>query len=62
VWALDAAGFGSFVANIPAPLGVGALRLADGSQVKGFLVEAEAVRGAEDISSFGGWRAFLAAH
>ena len=61
VWALDAAGFGSFVANIPAPLGIGALRLNDGSQVKGFLVEAEAVRGAEDISSFGGWRAWLAA-
>ena len=28
--------------------------------VKGFLVEAEAVAGARDISSFGGWRAFMA--
>jgi allophanate hydrolase len=28
--------------------------------VKGFLVEAEAVNGARDISGFGGWRAFVA--
>ena len=28
--------------------------------VKGFLVEAEAVDGARDISAFGGWRAFMA--
>jgi allophanate hydrolase len=59
VWSLDAAGFGAFVARIPAPLGVGALRLKDGA-AKGFLVEAEATRGAEDISRFGGWRAYLA--
>jgi allophanate hydrolase len=60
VWSLDAAGFGSFVSRIPAPLGIGTLRLADGTSVKGFLVEAEAVRGADDISRHGGWRAFLA--
>jgi hypothetical protein len=28
--------------------------------VKGFLVEAEAVKVARDISSFGGWRNYLA--
>ena len=55
------AAFGAFVSRIPAPLGVGTLLLADGTTPKGFLVEAEAVRGAEDISSFGGWRAFMAA-
>jgi allophanate hydrolase len=59
VWTLDRAGFGAFVARIPAPLGVGALRLKDGDSVKGFLVEAEAVKTAEDISRFGGWRAYL---
>jgi allophanate hydrolase len=36
------------------------LRLADGRNVKGFLVEADAVAGAQDISGFGGWRAYLA--
>jgi allophanate hydrolase len=59
VWTLDAAGFGAFVAKIPAPLGIGTVRLKDGGAVKGFLVEAEAVKGAEDISRFGGWRAYL---
>ena len=58
LWTLDPAGFGAFVAKIPSPLGVGTIRLGDGSSAKGFLVEAEAVRGAEDISRFGGWRAY----
>ena len=61
VWTLSAAAFGVFVSGIPAPLGVGTLLLADGTTPKGFLVEAEAVRGAEDISAYGGWRAFMAA-
>ena len=60
LWSLDAAGFGAFVARIPAPLGIGALRLADGGAAKGFLVEAAAIEGAQDISSYGGWRAYLA--
>jgi allophanate hydrolase len=59
LWTLDKAGFGAFVAGIPAPLGVGTIRLSDGSSAKGFLVEAEAVKGAEDITKFGGWRAYL---
>jgi allophanate hydrolase len=61
VWALPAEGFGRFVAGIPAPLGIGTVRLSDGSTVKGFLCEAEAVREARDISAFGGWRGYLAA-
>ncbi|UFN50957.1 allophanate hydrolase [Roseomonas sp. OT10] len=60
VWALPAEGFGRFVAAIPAPLGIGTLRLADGTAAKGFLVEAEGTVGAEDISRFGGWRAYVA--
>ncbi len=60
IWSLDPAGFGAFIAKIPAPLGIGTLRFADGNNVKGFLVEAEAVNGARDISEFGGWRNFLA--
>ena len=60
VWALPPAAFGAFVAAIPAPLGIGTLRLADGTAPKGFLVEAEGVRDAEDISDSGGWRAYRA--
>jgi allophanate hydrolase len=59
-WALAEAAFGRFVAAVPPPLSIGTLDLADGRAVKGFLVEAEAVAGARDISSFGGWRAFMA--
>lgn len=60
VWALPPEGFGRFVAGIPAPLGVGTARLADGTTPKGFLVEPEGLAGAEDISHLGGWRAFIA--
>lgn len=60
LWALSAASFGKFVAAIPPPLSIGTIRLADGRGVKGFLVEPAAIDGARDISSFGGWRAFVA--
>jgi allophanate hydrolase len=60
VWALSAAAFGKFVAAIPPPLSIGTIRLADGRDVKGFLVEPAAITGARDISHFGGWRAFMA--
>ena len=60
VWALSESAFGRFVAAVPPPLSIGTLELDDGRQVKGFLVEAEAIAGARDISSYGGWRAFVA--
>jgi allophanate hydrolase len=60
VYALSESAFGRFVAAVPPPLSIGTLELADGRSLKGFLVEAEAVAGARDISSFGGWRAFMA--
>ena len=60
VWCVPEAAFGSFVAQIPSPLGIGKLLLADGRQVCGFLCEAQAINGAEDITALGGWRAFLA--
>ena len=60
VWALSEGAFGRFVAAVPQPLSIGTLDLGGGRSVKGFLVEAEAVAGARDISSFGSWRAFIA--
>lgn len=59
VWEMDKAAFGSFVADIPAPLTIGMVRLAGGRSVKGFLCEAYATQDAEDITEFGGWRAWL---
>jgi allophanate hydrolase len=60
IWSLEPTAFGAFVAAIPSPLGIGTIRFDDGTSAKGFLVEAEAVKGAEDVSRFGGWRAYLA--
>jgi allophanate hydrolase len=60
IWALPAEGFARFVDAVPPPLSIGTLGLANGRAMKGFLVEAEAVRDARDISEFGGWRAFVA--
>jgi allophanate hydrolase len=61
VWGLPADAFGRFVARIPAPLGIGKISLDDGTAVSGFLCEAHALRGAREITGYGGWRAFLAA-
>ncbi len=58
IWRLPAAGFAAFVAAVPAPMAIGTVELADGRQVSGFLVEPYAVRGAPDITRFGGWRAY----
>lgn len=52
--------FGSFVAQVPPPLGIGNVELADGSWVKGFVCEPWALASAADISAHGGWRAWLA--
>ncbi len=60
VWAVPEAAFGSFVAGVPAPLGIGTTCLADGTRPKGFIVENIATAGAEDISNWGGWRAYCA--
>lgn len=60
IWRMQASQFGSFVAGIPAPLGIGKLQLHDGREVCGFVCEALAARGALDISHLGSWRAYLA--
>jgi allophanate hydrolase len=62
-WALPAAAFASFVDAVPAPLCIGRVLLADGTDVAGFLCEPVAVRpggGAVEITAHRGWRAYLA--
>jgi hypothetical protein len=59
VWRLSAAAFGDFVASLPQPMAIGQVELADGSLVRGFLVEPIATEGAADITEFGGWRQYL---
>ena len=59
IWAMPASEFGSFVAAIPPPLGIGSVTLDGGDVVKCFLCEPYAVTGAEEITKFGGWRNYL---
>ena len=60
VWAVPENTFGSFVDAIPAPLGIGAVTLEDGSVVKGFICEQAGLSSAQEITQFGGWRNYLA--
>jgi allophanate hydrolase len=60
VWAVPADRFGSFVAGIPAPLGIGRVRLEGGSEVPGFLCESIAITNATDITDLASWRHYLA--
>ncbi|WP_273505948.1 allophanate hydrolase [Fulvimarina manganoxydans] len=58
IWSMSPTAFASFVAAIPAPLGIGKITLSDGRAISGFICEYEATRNAEDITHFGGWRAY----
>ena len=60
LWSLPQSAFGSFVAGIPAPLGIGKVALADGVEYCGFIAEPRALQGAEDITHLGGWREYMA--
>jgi allophanate hydrolase len=60
VWDLPLREIGSLLALVPAPLGLGSLTLADGSQVQGFICEGHGLAGATDITAYGGWRAYMA--
>jgi allophanate hydrolase len=61
VWALPSEQWGSFMTDIPAPLGLGKVELESGEWVTGFICEGYAADGAADISSYGGWRAYIKA-
>nr|WP_310502909.1 allophanate hydrolase [Paenibacillus qinlingensis] len=56
IWEMPLAAFGGFAAAIPAPLGIGKVELRDGTEVPGFVCEAYAAAGAEDITALRGWR------
>ena len=60
LWEMPLNRFGEFVAEVPAPLGIGNVELESGDWVKGFICEPCGIEGAQDISAFGGWKAFLA--
>ena len=59
IWQIPKSEFGSFVAAIPAPLGIGKVETSDGRWLPGFICEGYATEGARDISHLGGWRQYL---
>ncbi len=59
VWQMPSAALGAFLAEIPAPLGLGKVELEDGRWETGFVCDAYGLEGAQDISEWGGWRAWL---
>jgi allophanate hydrolase len=60
VWSVPTASIGTFLAGIPAPLGLGSVRLDDGGEVTGFVCEPYGLGEAQDISASGSWRRHLA--
>ncbi|MFC9847057.1 allophanate hydrolase [Streptomyces sp. NPDC060223] len=62
VWRLPAEGLGRLLAELPRPMTLGRVELADGGHIPGFLCEPSALEGAEDITRYGGWRPYLRAH
>jgi len=60
IYELSLDAFGSFVAEVPAPLAIGTVTLDDGSEIKGFVAEPRALQGAKEITAHGGWRAYIA--
>jgi allophanate hydrolase len=60
LWDMSWEALGKFMAKVPAPLTIGSVQTEDGELVKGFLCESFAVEGAREISSFGGYRNYLA--
>ena len=59
IWAVPEDQFGSFVAAVPPPLGIGNATLENGDTVKSFICEPYAIANARDITHFGGWRKYL---
>ena len=60
VWQVPAAGLASVLMKEPEGLSVGKVRLSDGETVLGVIGEPELVRGMKEISSYGGWRSYIA--
>ena len=60
IYELGIAEFGSFTVEVPAPLAIGTVTLADGTSIKGFVAEPRAIADAEDVTHLGGWRAYIA--
>ncbi|KAB2572368.1 Urea amidolyase [Lasiodiplodia theobromae] len=59
IWDVPEGKLGSFIASVPFPLSIGRIELADGEWVMGFLAQSDGLANALDITSYGGWKAYL---
>jgi hypothetical protein len=62
VWSVPPAGLAGILLSEPPGLSIGKVRLEDGSIVLGVLGEPALVEGHREITTYGGWRAYLAQH
>ena len=62
VWSVPASGLAGILQNEPPGLTIGKVRLADGSIVLGVIGEPVLVAGQREITAYGGWRVYVAAH
>jgi len=60
IWTVSPAGLVDILLQEPPGLTIGTVRLADGSKVLGVLGEPILCEGQKEITSFGGWRAYVA--
>jgi len=60
IWAVPTAGLISVLQGEPVGLCIGKIELADGREVLGVLGEALLCAGGEEITAYGGWRAYVA--
>lgn len=60
VWSVPPEGLASILLKEPAGLCIGKVRLQDGSETLGVLGEPALCEGQREITSYGGWRAYVA--
>nr|MBX2849456.1 hypothetical protein [Acidiferrobacterales bacterium] len=60
IWEMPSENFGSFVAAIPEPLGIGKVEALSGDWLPSFICEPCGFDDAVNISDYGGWRGYIA--
>jgi hypothetical protein len=60
VWSVPTEGLAAVLQSEPAGLCIGKVRLVDGTEVLGVLGEPVLCQQQREITSFGGWRAYIA--
>jgi allophanate hydrolase len=57
-WTISTTGLGRLLAELPAPMALGKIRLDNGEEVTGFRCDPSTASAGEDITAHGGWRTY----